>query len=78
MSTVESCRSCAAPIIWAVTTNGKFMPVDAYPTDDGNVELVDGTPPRAIVHGQPPLGLVGELRLPHHASCPQADQWRRS
>lgn len=28
---LSRCRSCEAPIIWTITTNGKRMPVDAEP-----------------------------------------------
>lgn len=28
---LSQCRSCEAPIIWTITTNGKRMPVDADP-----------------------------------------------
>jgi hypothetical protein len=28
---LSRCRSCDAPLIWTVTTNGKRMPVDADP-----------------------------------------------
>lgn len=71
-----TCRSCGAPIIWARTTGGKLIPVDPDPTDNGNVELVDGLDrPTAIVHAQPPLA-APPMRLPHFATCPDADGWR--
>lgn len=74
----DHCRSCNADIIWAVTTRGKLMPVDAKPADGGNVELVDrpGVAPLAIVHSQPPLD-AGPLHMPHHSTCPDAEDWRR-
>lgn len=66
-----TCRSCGAPIIWARTVNGKAMPLDAEPTDAGNVSLVNG------------VAYVGEqLALPpcytsHFATCPDAPGWRK-
>jgi hypothetical protein len=76
---VSTCNSCSAPVIWARTTNGKSMPVDAEPTEQGNVELlplVAGVrTPEAVVHPQHPLG-AGPLRTSHFATCPHADQWR--
>ena len=74
-------RGCHAPIIWAVTEKGKAMPVDADPDDDqGNVELVPNPDPSrqplAIVHAQRPL-TTAPLHLPHHATCPDADSFRR-
>lgn len=76
--TVAECRSCHRPVIWAKTTTGASMPVDAEPVDGGNVELLPkpGAAPDAVVHGQPPL-LGGELRLSHFVTCPDAGRWRR-
>jgi hypothetical protein len=72
------CRSCKAPIIWARTAAGKLMPVDPEPTEGGNVELTAsaGWPNwRAVVHPQPMLGV--QLRMPHHATCPQGKERRK-
>ena len=70
------CRSCDAPIIWAVTKNDKRMPVDAEPAENGNVELVDqGRVKRAIVHAQPSFG-SGPLYLSHFVTCPEAETHR--
>lgn len=75
------CRSCQAPIIWATTSNGKSMPVDAVPVDEGNVELhwpgAPQLPIRATVHAQRPLGLTNvPLHLSHFATCPNAAEHR--
>jgi hypothetical protein len=54
---MSTCNSCGAAIKWAITTNDKFMPVDAEPSEGGNVELIEeGRIRRAIVHTQPLLG----------------------
>jgi hypothetical protein len=81
---IEHCRGkhCDAPIIWAITAARKMMPVDAEPTPDGNVELSTEWPvhalPAATVYAQPPLGADAlTLRLPHHATCPDAAEWKR-
>ena len=37
--TSEPCRSCHAPVIWAVTSAGKSMPVDRDPAEDGSIAL---------------------------------------
>lgn len=76
-----SCRSCGAPIVWAVTRKGKRMPLDAEPVDGGNVVIVE--PARGSV---PPVAEVREPALTdpsglarytsHFATCPQADSWR--
>lgn len=79
------CESCAAEIFFALNiTTGRRMPIDAYPTDDGNV----------VVHGDPrsvgqrleltatvlgPLeahGHDGELYTSHFATCPEAGEWK--
>jgi len=72
---VGSCRSCGAPILWALTGRGKTMPVDAAPSDGGNVRLVlDGGTLRAIVGGdtddQP-------VHVSHFVTCKHADRHRR-
>lgn len=74
---VTACRSCDAPVIWATTTKGKAMLVDAEPSDDGNVELAlrDGRAVATVLTG--PSLLEGPLRTSHFATCPQADQWRQ-
>ena len=35
----DRCRSCGAQIFWAVTANGKRMPLDAQPHPEGNLVL---------------------------------------
>ena len=86
---MSACRGCGAPIRWVRTVHGNLMPIDPDPDQDGNVELVDdtGTPvpadrldesPRtvtAVVHTQPSM-LGGQRWMPHHATCPDADQFR--
>lgn len=32
-----TCRHCALPIRWALTTTGKHIPLDPHPVEDGNV-----------------------------------------
>jgi hypothetical protein len=77
-----TCRSCGATIVWAETVSGVSMPVDAAPHPEGNVQLLQPddprSPPFATVYGKrkrPPPG--AELRMPHHSTCPDAEQWRR-
>ena len=75
----SKCRSCNADIIWTVTRrNGKPMPVDFEPTDDGDFVLDregDGsftaTKYYARIHGDRPR------RKSHFASCPNASKHRR-
>jgi len=72
------CNSCDAPIIWALTENGKRMPVDAEPVRDGNIVLEH--------HGQRVTAIVRDAMLPgleplyksHFATCPNASTHRRT
>lgn len=75
---VTACRSCDAPVVWATTSNGKAMPVDAEPSEDGTVELAQDVHGRAVatVLTGPSL-LGGPLHTSHFARCPEADRWRQ-
>jgi len=77
---MNRCKSCSAPIIWAITKTGNRMPVDARPHPNGNVQLTQegSATPWATVHKQGP-GLFDEWvgHMPHHATCPDADKWRK-
>jgi hypothetical protein len=71
------CRSCNAEIIWAVTENGKRIPLDVAPAErpTGLFRLgaivPDFNAPRAIAAGSEPV------YLSHFVTCPNAAQHRR-
>jgi hypothetical protein len=74
---LAQCGSCNGAVIWASTSNGKSMPVDAVPVEDGNVEVLRaGGRVVATIHGQAPMIPV-PLRKSHFATCPNADQHRK-
>lgn len=74
---LAQCGSCNAPIIWASTVNNRSMPVDAEPSDDGNVEVLhENGRVVAHVHTGEPLFAVGVRRKSHFVTCPNADQHR--
>lgn len=85
---IEACRSCNAGVIWAVTAGGKTMPVDAVPSEGGNVRLTPlpgGGATAAVIStatiaaetsGLFPSGLP-PLRTSHFVTCPNADEWRK-
>lgn len=77
--TIEECRSCSAPIIWAITTKATKMPVDAHPSPDGNiaVEQRPGMMPLARVLNTTQRFGRSNLHTSHFASCQQADSWRK-
>jgi len=79
----DRCRSCKAPIIWAVTKTGKRMPVDETPTKGGNIILGMRwqLPPIAHVQTEQQLALLRErgevLYVSHFATCKQGKKWRK-
>jgi hypothetical protein len=84
---VTACRSCGAEIVWAVTTEGRRMPVDAQPVDGGNLLLTPadhrrpaGEPTATVVgkRAQPTLfGDDGPRYVSHFVTCPDAARHRR-
>lgn len=81
----EKCRSCGAPILWAITNRGKRIPLDAEPTFRGNM-VVEAKSVEQNGHMVEQLhaNVVSPLfdskqnrYMPHHASCPDAKRWRR-
>lgn len=74
----DTCKSCGAAIIWARTSAGKPMPVDAALTRGANVRLRwEGSDVRAdVVKASLAFGST-DTRMSHFVTCPKADQWRR-
>lgn len=87
------CRSCGASILWAKTTTGRAIPVDAEADTDWDTPIVDpagGLRPTGrnvpTKHGTAPeveavggQGELGEGRRwrSHFETCPAADEHRR-
>lgn len=81
------CSACARPILWAVTAKGKFQPLDPEPDDAGNLRLLEewvatrkGALQRVVVvkpGATLEFGDTGERWMPHHATCPNVEQFRR-
>jgi hypothetical protein len=84
----KACRSCSAPIFWARNdATGRSMPVDAEPSDKGNVQLFDrggsvvakvlgAEEARRVRDSNWALRGVHVLRTAHFVTCPQAANWR--
>ncbi len=74
------CKSCGAPILWTVTAAGRRMPVDAEPSDIGNIEVSGGLVLHATTiagHDLVRARAVGfPLYLSHFATCPNASTHR--
>lgn len=85
MQKPSRCRSCNAPMIWARTPFGKDQPFDAEPNPKGNVVLYERkTETDGHVVTEMCARVVEPLfdgdaprYMPHHATCPNADRWRR-
>lgn len=78
MADTGTCRSCNAPILWVETIQGKRMPLDAEPHEDGNVALM---PAGAMVLTKELVEQgkkIGSKRYrSHFATCPNAGQHRK-
>lgn len=78
MTRPASCQSCGAAVLWATTSSGRLMPVDAEPVPSpgtGNVSIewsAGGVVPVAQVVAPAP-----GLHKSHFATCPHADSHRR-
>lgn len=76
----DRCRSCDAPIRWARTEARDLpMPLNPEPTEEGNVQLVNGK--ARVLAGFDLLhaGDAGEpLYRAHFATCPNATEHRKA
>lgn len=82
----STCRSCGAPVVWARTTDGKPMPLNAVPDPAGNV-AAHRDPTAVSAYGGALVARVlkaGEEPAPwevrgtsHFSSCPNADEHRK-
>jgi len=78
----RTCKSCGAPLVWIETPAGKWIPCDEglvrYKQDDAGRKAVvtqDGEIVKCEMEFE---GLpTGMARLPHWATCPEADRFRR-
>jgi hypothetical protein len=65
------CRSCGQRILWALTTEGKRMPLDAQVAMNGNL-ILDGEQVRYATPAD-----TGPRYQSHFASCPDSGGWRK-
>lgn len=77
---VSACRSCGAPIRWALTERGRRIPLDPEPytgPEPSGLFRLDGRVPTAIA--VPPGALeAGPVYRSHFATCPNAALHRRN
>lgn len=79
---MPKCKRCGAEIIFILMKSGKYMPVDPEPV--AYKEGVGGgiviTPEGERIRGGEPFGYEaadGYGYIPHWATCPYADEFRR-
>lgn len=78
----DTCRSCHAAVVWALTTDGQRMPLDAQPVEREGAVLAARREPDGSLAVRS-VTLLGELwpdehpARSHFATCPQADRHRR-
>jgi len=61
----QKCKACAAPIFFVKTAaSGKFMPLDIKP--ERRIWLDKAGKAHSV-----------SVYVPHHSSCPKADQFRK-
>lgn len=73
MSQPSKCSSCGAAILWLNTAKGKSMPVDAEPSEGGNIRISRGV---AEVLSKPDQK-DEPLHKSHFATCPNAATHRK-
>lgn len=78
------CRTCRAPVVWAVLPSGRRIPLDPEPDPAGRVRLdaIGPATDRAAMvlptdEAEAAHAAGEDLYVSHFATCPQADQHRR-
>lgn len=88
MNEPAACSKCGAPILWCATVNGKMQPLDLQPDPTGNILLTEEYRQtdrgvlqqcRVVTKAEreslfPP---AGDRYMPHHATCPNAEEFRK-
>lgn len=73
------CKSCGLVIVYALTENGKRMPVDEHPTgDDGNLVLIRRAGKVMVVPYDEKKHAGWARRVSHFASCAFAAEHRKA
>jgi hypothetical protein len=77
----STCRSCGAPILWAISLAGILSPIDPNPVAGGNVALdLDRDPPLATFDNAKTREQKtdpGPRYVSHFATCPDAQRFRK-
>lgn len=80
---MATCKACGAPIVWIKTPGGKSMPCDPEQVTywqrsgaKGKIVTPNGEVLSCVFEGDPQAA-TGIGYVPHWATCPQADSFRR-
>jgi hypothetical protein len=77
---MATCSGCDAEIVWALTAKDKRVPLDAKPEKRYVLAPVlardDFGFIAAVIHHDERAQLVDTF-MPHHATCPNVDEFRR-
>lgn len=80
---MSRCKGCGNPIVWVSNQNGKNMPCDPgfvpYWEDKNGDSIIingEGRTVRCFLDGEPET-MTDTGRIPHWATCPQADMFRK-
>ena len=71
------CRSCRAPVQWAVTPSGSWIALEPGAHERGNLIETQTSAGRTVVRMADLTDPPGPRRLAHFATCPDASSWRR-
>lgn len=81
----DRCKACNAAIYWAITPSGARQPIDHGASEQGNILLVNPSglgELLAVALSKDALTLARArpvmLRMPHHATCPDVQQFRKA
>ncbi len=66
------CRSCNAEILWCKSVNGKLIPMDSAPSDDGNMVITADSLARTATDEDTTPRFKS-----HFATCPGAAKHRK-
>lgn len=70
---MNNCRSCNADIRWVKMESGKRMPIDAQPSEQGNIVIEgDWQIGRVLTKEDLAQPATSPRFLSHFASCPHA------
>lgn len=76
------CELCQSEVLWGRTVkNGKAIPIDPVPSDEGNLAMFRDATGRLNVRAvkpDEPLRPLEKRVMPHFATCPKAELRLRS